>query len=122
MCCLTESLFGAVTNSSQCHDSRLLQAVHVLPSLVSDAERLGGCPNQINRASTDPKAPKSIRTSSPGTTGMGVIQVPVVTTCPASSLSPNWFSSLAIHVKAMRGSPKTLAPVPLETSCPFRYP
>src|SRR5689334_18230627 len=96
---LTEDLFGAVANPGQRHDSRLLQAVHVLPSLVSDAKHLGGCPNQTNRASTDPKAPKSIRTSLPGTTGIGVIQVPVVTTCPASSLSPNWFSSFAIHVK-----------------------
>ena len=45
--------------------------------------------------------------------------VPVVTTSPARSGSPRSARSLAIHARAIRGSPRTFAPEPVDASAPF---
>jgi hypothetical protein len=74
----------------------------------------------VSRTSTDPNSPKSALNVSPEATAGGTTQVPVVTNWPASMPSLKVYSSLAIQVSAARGSPSTLAPVPLATGLPLR--
>ena len=60
--------------------------------------------------------PKSAATVSPAFTATGTTQVPVVTTSPARRPVPRRDSSLAIQVRATRGSPSTFAPLPVWVS------
>src|SRR5215471_6780738 len=71
------------------------------------------CPaHSPNETSTTPSAPKSHLMRSPGAIGSGTRQVPVVTTWPARTATFSRESSLTSHVRASRGSPRTLAPIP----------
>ena len=70
-------------------------------------------------SSTDP-SPANVATAwSPGSIQMMSVVVPVLWMSPATSPSPSRERAFASQTIARIGSPSTLRPVPVRTTCPF---
>ena len=62
--------------------------------------------------SAQPATLDQLVVTQPGEISSGMTQVPVVTVCPAASVTPMPDSSLASQASATRGSPRQFEPIP----------